>query len=325
MQDQAKDLNKKIHNLENSAKLLVPDSDKELGLNQFKIDIESMCRGMEDSLNELINKEPNMDKIYGFKLEIGKSLAALLQQLPHPLFVKLMQEQQEAEVSLKKAVESSVPFPQDERQASFTPEEVQPLQKLLYDLSWFHTQCCSRASKAKRSSVPLKKEMVSLRSDLEDVLDQTFGAEEKSKAMARHWIDLEIEAAGRQATMASLRRNLDELEAFCWRCEASQAEIERKIATIEANSRVADDLSLLICTLARKHANNGRSLQQSVERLQRLATEDLRAAHLHLVDCVRASQADSGKELELYKQLKPRQLLTLSVDRFVMIPLSYIS
>ena len=313
--DRAKFLNQKIKELENCLHSLIPRSEKESDLDKFKIDLEKMCNSMQNSLNELVDEDPNMDTIHGSKVEIGKNLANLLDNLPHTTFLRLIQEQQESEMALKKAVESSAPIPQPDEKLTFSPADVQPLQKLLYNLSWFHTQSASRASKAKSSIIVLKREMASLKSELDQHISDIFPTDDKTKSAARHLMELEIQVASRKAAVDSMQRNLDDFMNFCSRSEANQLDIERKIATIESNSYVADHLSLLICTLARKHANNGRLLQQSVNRLQRLATDDLKAVRSSLHDHVRASQANVGKEWDLFKQLKPCQLLSVPVER----------
>ena len=311
-----KHLKQIVKDLERNLESLLPRLlEKESNLDSFRIDIEKMCHSMQTSLDELLNKDPNMEKINQTKLAVGNNLATLLDTLPHPTFMQLIEEQQKSEVSLKAKIEKLGNETNSELQ-TYLPGELQPLQKLLYSLSWFHAQCRFRADSSRLKTEKLKKELEILKVDITEHL-KILGCEDQMLSQVLVRVDLEIQVNSRKAAIKSLAGNLKQLDDFCLSAEANQQEIEQKIETIEHNSRIADHLSALICTLARKHADNSRAVQQSVTRLQGLVEQDMKSSQQNLAESIRVFQSDLGKELELYKQVKPCQLFHTKLERYV--------
>jgi len=321
MQSDVKHLKQVVKDLEKNLQSLLPRLvEKESNQDSFRIDIEKMCRSMQTSLDELLNKDPNMEKINQTKLDVGSNLATLLDTLPHPLFMQLIEEQQKSEVSLKAKIETLGNEANSHLQ-TIVPGELQPLQKLLYSLSWFHAQCRFRADSSRLQTERLKSEMVMLKADITEHLKTNLGCEDQLLSQVLLLVDLEIQVSSRKAATKSLTENIKQLDDFCLSAEANQQEIEHKIETIERNSRIADHLSALICTLARKHADNSRAVQQSVTRLQGLVERDVKCSQNDLSEGIRVFQSNSGKELELYKQVKPCQLFHTKLES-KLVPIS---
>jgi len=295
---------------------LAPKIGNETDLERYKIDIENMCKLMQNSLNELLNEEPNLEKINATKMAVGNQLATLLETLPHPLFMKLIQEQQAAEISSRNQKELMTPT-QDNAALDFIPDNIEPLQKLLCDLSWTYTDTQTRAKNAKEKSEALKKELAEVKAEILRTLNTRFGAEDPKLGAAHlKQIETEIQVARQKGAIDGLRKILEELENFCTCYEARQADIEQKIVTIEANSRLSDHLTAIICTLARKRANNPNLVQQLANNSLRMVNEDLVGIHNTLNKTIQTSKGNMiEKEIELYQQLKPGQLFNSSVDK----------
>ncbi|KAI9552146.1 hypothetical protein GHT06_022483 [Daphnia sinensis] len=313
--DNIKSLNKNAKEIEKQFLSLAPQLENEADLERYKIDIENMCKLMQNSLNELLKEDPNIEKINSTKMAVGNNLATLLETLPHPLFMKLIQEQQAADVSAINHKDFRLPQ-QSNTAPDFIPDNVQPLQKLLYEISWYHTETATRAEDAKKQAVPLKQELEKIKANILQSLQMRFDAEDP-KLADEHFkaIEMEIQLASRKGAIESLRKNLEELENFCTLYEARQADIEQKILTIESNSRLSDHLTALICTLARKCSNSPALLQQLVNQSLRMINEDFPALHNTLSNFINSSQGNFvEKELELYRQLKPSQLFNVRMD-----------
>jgi len=303
-----------IKDLEKNLSSLLPQLEsKESNLDRFRIDIEKMSQKMQNSLNELSNEDPNLEAINQSKLDVGSNLATLLDILPHPLFIQLIEEQQKSQISTKIETSGNRQL-NDNKLRIHSPPEVQPLQKLLYNLSWYHTQCLFNADNTRNKTEKLKSELSALKVDISEHLKIHLGCDETILNDLVQLIDKEIQLNSRQAAVKVLTENIQRLNGFCLRSEANQAEIEKKITTIERNSRFSDHLSALITTLARKHANNSTVIHTSITRLQGLVNEDVKNSHRVLSECIRVRQSDFNKELELYKQVKPSQFLKTNVD-----------
>lgn len=315
-EDCVKLLNQTTKEVEKHLQSLAPQIENEGDLERYKIDIENMCKLMQNSLNELLKEEPNIEKINATKMTVGNNLATLLETLPHPLFMKLIQEQQATEISSRNQKDLMIPT-QNNIALDFIPDNVEPLQKLLYDLSWTYTDTQTRAKNAKEKAETLKKELIEVKAEILRCLNTNFGAEDP-KLVAEHLklIETEIQVAMRKGAIDGLRNILEESENFCTRYEARQADIEQKIVTIERNSRLSDHLTAIICTLARKRANNPNLLQQLANQSLRMVNEDFVAIHNTLSKTIQASKGNIiEKELELYQQLKPSQLFNVTVDK----------
>lgn len=321
-QDEIRKLNQTAKNLESSLQALSPDPAKEVDIGSFKIDVELMCQQLQHSLIELTREIPDMDKIQDVKKGVRSSLAGLMKTLPRPVLLQLIQEQQDTDMSLLANLVSGPPSIKkngnNDLFASAT-ENVQPLQKLLYELAWFYVDSQTRATKAKKQAARLKEELNRLKSEVNQHLNIHFNeasADNMLKELAFQLVQLELQVASRMAAEKTLRKSLVELENFCLHFEASQSDIRQKIAAIERNSRMADHLSSLICTLARKHAENPRTIQQSTSRLQSISNEQLSAVHSQLASCAELCKESLVKEVELFRQVKPCQLLNTSLDKY---------
>lgn len=315
-EDSVKLFNQTTREVKKHLQSLAPEIGNETDLERYKIDIENMCKLMQNSLNELLKEEPNIEKINGTKMAVGNHLATLLETLPHPLFMKLIQEQQAAEISSRNQKEFMTPT-QNDTALDFIPDNVEPLQKLLCDLSWTYTDTQTRAKNAKEKSEALKKELAEVKAEILQTLNTRFDAEDPKLAAAHlKQIETEIQVAKQKGAIDGLRKILEELEDFCTCYEARQADIEQKIVTIEGNSRLSDHLTAIICTLARKRANNPNLLQQLANQSLRMVNDELVAIHNTLDKTIKASKGNIiEKELELYQQLKPSQLFNSNVDK----------
>ena len=309
-----KSLKQTTSELEKNLKSLTPELENESDLERYKIDVANMCKLMQDSLNELLKEEPNIENVNATKMAVGNSLATLLETLPHSLFMKLIQEQQAAEISSWNRKDFSLPT-QTTLALDFIPENVQPLQKLLYELSWYNADIRARAETAMNVALSLKKELAQLTSQTFQRLDILFDGEDNKIATARKLVEMEIQVAKRKGAIEALRKNQDEMENFCTRYEVRQAEIEQKIDTIERNSRLSDHLTALICTLARKRANNPCLVQQLASQSQRIVKEDICGIQNTLSKTIQLSKCNIEKELELYRQVRPSQLFVVNVER----------
>lgn len=311
-----KSLHKSTAELEKHLQLLAPSLEKGTDLERYKIDLENMSKLMQDSLNELLNEEPNIDKINSTKMGVGNNLATLLETLPRPLLMRLIQEQQESEISQQKQNGSAVPT-----QNNVTPDinqqtnNSQPLQKLLYELSWAYADTRARAETAKAKVDFMKSELALKKSQLFQRLNLFYNGDEKKIGIARKLIEMEIQVASRKSTVDTLRKNLEELDSFCSRYEARQAEIEEKIATIERNSRLSDHLTALICTLARKRANHSRIIQQLASQSQKLVKEDIKTYQDKLNESIKLSKLSLESEIDIYREFKPSELFYVRISK----------
>lgn len=316
VEESAKSLKQNAKEIEKQFQSLAPQLENEEDLERYKIDIENMCKLMQNSLNELLKEDPDIEKINATKMSVGNKLATLLETLPHPLFMKLIQQQQAADAAAINHKDFRLPK-QSDTAPDFIPDNVQPLQKLLYEISWYHTETATRAETAKKQVIPLKQELEKVKANILETLHMRYDAEDP-KLADEHYkvIEMEIQLASRKAAIESLRTNLEELENFCTRYQARQADIEQKILTIESNSRLSDHLTALICTLARKRTNSPALLQQLITQSQRMVNEDFPAVHKTLSDFIESSQCSFvEKELDLYRQLSPSQLFSVRVDK----------
>ena len=319
IQSDIKHLKQIVRDLEKNVESLLPQLAGEgSNLDSFRIVMEKMCRTMRTSLDGLVTEDPDAEKMNKIKINVGNDLATVLDTLPHPFFMTLIEEQQKSEVSLKTKVESLGNETNNQLQTAL-PGDLQPLQKLLYSLSWFHAQCRSRADSSRARTEKLKREVETLKADIIEHLKINLGCEDQILTQLLVLVDLEIQVNGRKAAVKCLTDNIKQLDDFCLSAEANQEEIEKKIDMIEQNSRIADHLSAVICTLARKHANNSRDVRQNVDRLQDLVERDIKSSHRDLAESIRVSQGHLGKELELYKQVKPCQLFHTKLERYVQL------
>ena len=320
-EQQIKKLDHIASNLEKNLQALFIHSEKDMDISRFKIDVEVMCQKLQQSLVELTQEEPRMEKIQDVKKSVRNSLADLMKTVPRPLLLRLIQEQQETDISnWSKMSASSLPptINSESDPDASAREQVQPLQKLLYELAWFYTDSRSRGAKAKKQAAGLKEKLNTLDFELRRQLDSHFSTAEEGQLLidvALQLTQVEIQEAKRKAAAESLRNALSNLENFCLRSEACQADIEQKIVTIERNSRMADHLNSLICTLARKHVENPRAIQQSITRLQCVTDEEIKAARSHLSKNVDLSKDSVLKEMEQFRQLKPCQLFNISIEK----------
>ena len=194
-EDCVKLLNQTTKEVEKHLQSLSPQIENEGDLERYKIDIENMCKLMQNSLNELLKEEPNIEKINATKMTVGNNLATLLETLPHPLFMKLIQEQQTTEISSRNQKDLMIPT-QNNIALDFIPDNVEPLQKLLCDLSWFYIDTQTRAKNAKEKAETLKKELIEVKAEILRCLNTNFGAEDP-KLVAEHLklIETEIQVA----------------------------------------------------------------------------------------------------------------------------------
>ncbi len=314
-QDQIKFVNQTTAQLKKYAdKLRLPRGDEALLVDRYRIDVGLMCQQLQKTLDELLQKESNMEKIQAEKTNVKEKLADLMELLPRPDFLQLIQEQQEYDLSqLIKILESSVSQNCLPENLDFAPASVQPLQKLLYELSWFYTESRSRAERASNEATLLKRELEDLQSEIREHLStQLPRDDEKVFDSALKLIQTEIQAARRRAITEALRKSLTVLDNSCMKSEANQAEIKEKIAKIESNSQLAEHLSILMCTLARKHANNPVNILQSAKRLHTVASEDVKSANERLSSNILQCNGSLKKEFELFQEVTASNLFTNS-------------
>lgn len=315
-EEQSNTLKKSTQELEKQMKNLSPTLSKEADLERYRIDIENMGKLMQNSLNELLNEEPNIEKINSTKFTIGNNLASLLQAVPRPIFMKLIEEHQASEISAMKEKMQAISSCEDNI-PEFIPENFQPLQKLLYELSWFYADTRARAKKTMNDAAVLKDELTELKSRVINRLGCVFKDDPEKLAEEQKLFELEIQVAQRKGAVEAMRSQLANLDDFCLQHEARQLEIEQKIATIERNSRLSDQLTALICTLARKRADTSKHVQQLVNQSQKLVTDDILPMLSKLDENIERSKHNFQKELDVYKELKPSQLFTVRLQKYV--------
>lgn len=310
-------LNKTSIELEKHFQSFSPALEKEADLERYKIDVENMSKLMKNSLSELLNEEPNIEKLSATKMTVGNNLASLLEALPRRLFMKLIQEQQQTEISSNSDKDSSSSPDQKNAAFEFIPEnsKAQPLQKLLHELSWVKADTRARADKARSQISTLSNELDQLKSQVLQRLILLSDGDEHKLAIGQKLLEMEIQVASRKSAVDALRTNLEELDNFCSRYEARQAEIEQKIITIERNSRLSDHLTALTCTLARKRANNPRLVQQFANQSQKIVNEEINTICKELGEKIQLSKSNIEKELEICRQLKPSQLFNVQMEK----------
>lgn len=314
-QDQIKFVNQTTTQLKKYVeKLSLPRGDEALLVDRYRIDVGLMCQQLQKTLDELLQNEPNMEKIQAEKTNVKKKLADLMELLPRADFLQLIQEQQEYDISQWiKILESSVSQNCLPENLDFAPGNVQPLQKLLYELSWFYTESRSRAERASNEATLLKRELEDLQSEIRQHLNtQLPRDDEKIFDSALNLIQNEIQAARRRAITEALRKSLTVLDDSCMKSEANQAEIKEKIAKIESNSKLAEHLSFLMCTLARKHANNPLNILQSAKQLQNIASEEANSVNDRLSCNIVQCNGSLKKEFELFQEVTASNLFTNS-------------
>lgn len=315
---QVKEVNQFSSELDRRIEALVPKmEEKENNLDRYKIDIQQLCEAMQSSLNELLEEQPNYEVIDSTKKNVSSKLSALLDTLPPSVFVKLMQEQVQSDLSAFKSGKTTPLFQQDEMEKlQYTPEEVQPLQKLLHNIAWAYADSHSRAKKAKFKADSLKEELEKVKSEATQMVRNHFTGDNRNLNAALKAMELKAHTACQQAAIAVLNKNIEELQNFCAQHEAYQAQVAKQIQNIERNSNLSEHLSTLILTLARKHSNYHQVIEQTTNRLQKIVKEDLHSLFNVLLNELANSKGGLEKELELYMQLKPSQLFTVNIDKY---------
>lgn len=316
IEENVKSMNQSTAEVEKQLHALIPRIESEVEIERYKIDVKNMCHLMQNSLNELLNEEPNFDKMNETKISVGSKLATLLEVLPHPFFMKLIQEQQATEISLM--AQKSALNPQFKEAIDFVPEHVQPLQKLLYELSWYYASIRTRAKIAKNKTKTLREELTEMKLQTIQRLKLYFEGDDEKLADALLLLDMEIQVASKKVAVDALRKNLEDLDNFCKSYEARHTELEEKITAIEKNSRLSDHLTTLICTLARKRVSNPGVVQQLITQCQQKIKDDLKAVNLSLKDRIEASKSNVDKELELFRHLRPSQLFNVKIEKYVI-------
>ena len=323
---QVKEVNQFSSEIDRSMESLVPKMEKENNLDRYKIDIQQLCEAMQSSLTELLEEQPNYEVIETTKKKVGSKLSDLLDTLPPSVFLKLMQEQVESDISGFKSGKPIPLFQQDEMDKLEYPlEEVQPLQKLLYNIAWVYADSCSRAKKAKLKADSLKDELEKAKSEATEMVKNHFIGDNHNLNAALKTMELKVHTACQQAAIVVLNKNIEELQNFCTQHEANQAQVAKQIQNIERNSNLSEHLSTLILTLARKHSNYPQVIEQTTNRLQKIVKEDLHSLFNVLLNDIAKSKGGLEKELELYTQLKPSQLFTVNIDKYSCTPFDHFS
>ena len=316
VEEQAKSLRKSSLELEKHLNYLGPSLSNEADLERYRIDIENMSKLMQNSLNELLDDEPSLEKINATKFTIGNNLASLLQAIPRPVFMKLIEDHQASEISLTQQKLRALPL-QDDITPDFIPENFQPLQKLLYEVSWVYADTRARARKARKSAASSRSELAELKSQILCRINDNFKDDSEKLLNEQKFFELEIQVALKKGAVDALRLQVEELDEFCLQHEARQLEIEQKIATIERNSRLSDQLTALICTMVRKRADNAKVVQQLTNQSRKIVNEDILPLLTKLKENIQLSKNNFDKELESYQQLKPSQLLNVRLAEYV--------
>lgn len=322
VQFEIKKINHTIGKLEKDLLSFSPPASNEK--DRDPIAIELMCQEMQHCFDELLKEDPQVAGIQEIKSNVKQSLAALMETVPRSSLMSLLHKQQETDlVNLTKIEKSSLPVNQlpNNPDLNLKPEDVHPLQKLLNELSWFYVDSRSRAESASKQIAIVKQELKQLESTFNQqlIMKPSAGDENVREAVAQ-LAQFEIQLARRKAVVDTLQKTVDELEMFCFSFEASQADIEQKIATIKRNGKRADMLSSIICTLARKHEDNRQAVQQTISRLQRLAGEDVKTACDQLSNNIKLANGSMLKELELFRRLKPHLLFNTFVEKYFIYP-----
>ena len=320
---QITEVNKFASGFDKNIEALAPKMENQNNLDRYKIDIQQMCQEMQDSLNELLQEQPNNEKIENGKKNVGSRLSTLLETLPPSVFLKLMQEQVEKDIFSFKTGKSIPPFLQQDgiEKLDYAPEEVQPLQKLLYNAAWAYADCRSRAKKTQLKALSLEGELQRVKAEATELVRNHFSGDSHKLKAALNTMESNIKAACEEATIAVLKKHHDELENFCAQHETNRAEVVKQIENIERNSRLSEHLSTLIFTLARKHSKFPKLIEETTNRLQSIVKEDLTVSFNVLLNEISKSRDGLEKEFELYTQLRPSQLFTVTLDKYFTIPL----
>lgn len=257
--------------------------------DRYKIDVAKMSKLMQESLAELIVENPNLEKIQILKHEVGLCLATLLTKLPHPHFLKLLLECQEADVNKIYQLTSSR-GDIDLHDLELINQSANSVQELVSNLSWFCVDQYNFSEKKGKVAESLKKQLLLLNIDIQQQLDQLFQGRDDMLKIARELVNLRVKYDSYEATLMALKKTLAEMQGRCSTMEINRDEVESTNSLIEKNSCLVEHYSTLICTLAKKHAENATLVDREITDLKCLLNDKAPSLRSSLVGAARSTR-----------------------------------
>lgn len=289
---------------------MIPDGNEE----RYKIDVAKMSKLMQESLVELILESPNIEKIQSLKQEVGLCLATLLTRIPHPHFLRLLQECQEADSSKISQLTVTKSYV-DLHDLDLINQSINSVQQQLSDLSWFYANQLSFSESKSKLADNLKRQLNTLHADIQNQFEISFQSREDLLKIAKELVRINVKYASYDATLTALKKISTELRKNCASIEANRDEVESANERIDKNVRLMDHYSTLICTLAKKHAENISLMTGEIRNLMRLLNDEAPSLRTTLISAADSTRNHLERNEAFFYTFKPSTYFHTKVER----------